>query len=331
MENECTIKMEVFMFRNFREWLSDNLRYIILGLAIILILVAVGFAIVFIKGVQGEDKKPKETKAIQESIAETETQETQLQTESESQENDQIDEETATQIGTLVQGYYEKVSKADIDGLKTIVDEFDDTDAANITQMKEKYVEDYQNVSIKAIKKGPQDKSYIAFVYYELKLKNVDTPAPSLSTVYIVTEGDGQLHISKNDSDESIKTFIQDLRKEEEIKGIEQDVEGAYKAAREKDSNLDALFSGTPAKEETSKNSETTATEPETTAEMQTNKVVTTTDVCNVRADSRPDAELLGTVNSGSQITRVKTLDNGWSEVKFGDRTGYILSEYLQE
>ena len=38
------------MMDNFREWLSDNLRYILLGLAVLLVVVIAFFAIRLISG-----------------------------------------------------------------------------------------------------------------------------------------------------------------------------------------------------------------------------------------------------------------------------------------
>ena len=44
------------MMDNFREWLSDNLRYILLGLAVLLVVVIAFFAIRLISG-GGSSKK----------------------------------------------------------------------------------------------------------------------------------------------------------------------------------------------------------------------------------------------------------------------------------
>ena len=50
------------MMDNFREWLSDNLRYILLGLAVLLVVVIAFFAIRLISG-GGSSKKQAETSA----------------------------------------------------------------------------------------------------------------------------------------------------------------------------------------------------------------------------------------------------------------------------
>lgn len=48
------------MLDNFREWLSDNLRYILLGLAILLALVLLFFGVKALTG-GFSDEKPKDT------------------------------------------------------------------------------------------------------------------------------------------------------------------------------------------------------------------------------------------------------------------------------
>ena len=66
-------------------------------------------------------------------------------------------------------------------------------------------------------------------------------------------------------------------------------------------------------------------------AGIEVNKVMQATDVLNVRADSTEDAEIIGMLDKGDKVTRVKVLDNGWAEIKYGEATGYVLNEYLKD
>ena len=52
-------RMEVCTVDDFREWLSDNLRYILLGLAIIIVLVIAFFAVRFVTDRLGGDSDIK--------------------------------------------------------------------------------------------------------------------------------------------------------------------------------------------------------------------------------------------------------------------------------
>lgn len=62
-------RMEVCTVDDFREWLSDNLRYILLGLAIIIVLVIAFFAVRFVTDRLGGDSDIKQTEAVTEAPA----------------------------------------------------------------------------------------------------------------------------------------------------------------------------------------------------------------------------------------------------------------------
>ncbi|MFR2189930.1 MAG: hypothetical protein ACLS5R_11655 [Blautia sp.] len=54
---------------DFREWLSDNLRYILLGLAIIIVLVIAFFAVRFVSDRLGDSSDNGQTEAVTEAPA----------------------------------------------------------------------------------------------------------------------------------------------------------------------------------------------------------------------------------------------------------------------
>ena len=51
----------------------------------------------------------------------------------------------------------------------------------------------------------------------------------------------------------------------------------------------------------------------------------------NVRADSSEDAEIIGMLDKGDKVTRVRVLDNGWAEIKYGETTGYVLKQISEK
>ena len=63
-------------------------------------------------------------------------------------------------------------------------------------------------------------------------------------------------------------------------------------------------------------------------AGVEVNKIVAANTECNVRADSTEDADILGVLSEGETVTRVKKLDNGWSEVRYAGGTGYVMSDF---
>lgn len=65
--------------------------------------------------------------------------------------------------------------------------------------------------------------------------------------------------------------------------------------------------------------------------DVEVNKLVQAKETCNIRSDSREDADIIGSLAAGETITRLRQLDNGWSEVRTSDGSGYIRSDLLTE
>ena len=54
------------------------------------------------------------------------------------------------------------------------------------------------------------------------------------------------------------------------------------------------------------------------------NQIVRATDTVNVRSSDSEEADKIGKVQSGTELTRVEERVNGWSKVIFEDREAYI-------
>ncbi len=61
----------------------------------------------------------------------------------------------------------------------------------------------------------------------------------------------------------------------------------------------------------------------------EVNETVYTTAGVNVRSEASASSSRLGSVGSGTSLTRTGKLDNGWSRVEYDGKTGYISSKYL--
>ena len=216
---------------------------------------------------------------------------------------------------------YTAIADKDLDSFRTLVDEVSDETAQTIQNGSP--IESYNNIKVYS-KSGPADKSYVVFVYYDAKLTGVDTLAPSLSCLYLKTNDEGTLYATDPSSDEQAK--IDEIKSQDDVKPLITDVKQQYEAARDSDENLKSVLSelGTP---------QTEVDLPEaSTSGVEANKVVMCTDdEVNVRADSTTTADIIGTLSKGATVTRIQELDNGWSEIRYGDGTGYVSSEFLTE
>lgn len=299
---------------DFREWLSDNLRYILLGLAIILVIVLAVFAVKFISGMGKDDKEKESESQSQAVILDTERQ-SESETASALVENDPAILET-------VQKYYAAVGSKDIETLKQIVESLDEKDQQAIENND--IIESYNNISVYS-KNGPVEGSYVVYAYYDGKLAGFDTMVPSLMGLYLCTREDGSLYIADWENDESVKAFIDQQKNEADVKALIDRVDAACQAAEDSDPELKSYMDSleVPDEEKVIPNT--------SDLDVEVNKLVQAKETCNIRSDSREDADIIGSLAAGETITRLRQLDNGWSEVRTSDGSGYIRSDLLTE
>ncbi len=297
---------------DFREWLSDNLRYILLGLAVILIIVIAVFAVKFISrlGDHSTSEKQSESQAVIE--------DTEKQSESETP-NALVQNEPA--VLTLVQNYYAAVQNKDIEALKKIVESLDEQDQQAIENNQ--LIESYNNISVYS-KNGPVAGSYVVYACYDGKLVGFDTMVPSLTYLYVCTAEDGSLYVANQNGDEVV-SYIEKTNQEADVKALADDVAKKCEEAEASDPALAEYMQSLSVPD-------TESVIPDSSqAGVEVNKLVQAKEVCNIRADSTEDAEIIGALNAGDKITRIKTLDNGWSEVRLSNGSGYVRSDLLTE
>ena len=126
---------------DFREWLSDNLRYFMLGGAILIIVVVLFFSIRACsgsnKGNSGDGQKT--TSENQGNVPSSPTSEG----ESDEKKEDANPMETAdADITALIKSYYQALGEKDIATLKTLEDDFTPSDESKVTNLKD-YIEGY--------------------------------------------------------------------------------------------------------------------------------------------------------------------------------------------
>ena len=118
---------------NFREWLSDNLRYIMLGFFILVILVAIFFGIRFLSSHFSDDsdttnKTAAETPSPTETPVPTATPtETPTPTPTVS---DALQQNAVPTVTALVTNYYNAIAAKDVNTLRGLVDTLSAEDEA---------------------------------------------------------------------------------------------------------------------------------------------------------------------------------------------------------
>ena len=201
---------------NFREWLSDNLRYFMLG-GVILIIVAVLFFSIRACTGSGKGTSDGEQTTAQDNSQGNDP----SSPEDDGETNDGKKEEDTNpledgseEVTALMNSYYKALGEKDITTLRTLVNNLTPSDESRITNAKD-YIEGYQ-VSKVYMKKGMDDNSYVVYTKGSFICKGIDTPAPSLWSSYVVKDSDGTYRILGDlEQNTTVSTYMDSLKSEE--------------------------------------------------------------------------------------------------------------------
>ena len=227
---------------DFREWLSDNLRYFMLGGAILVIVVVLFFGIRACvgsnKGNSGDGQKT--TSEDQGNVPSSPTNEG----ESDEKKEDANPMETAdAEITALIKSYYQALGEKDIATLKTLEDDFTPSDESKVTNLKD-YIEGYE-VGDVYTKKGMTDDSYVVYACFYYICQGVDTKAPALTQFYVYKNDDGNWVIDNDALQNSeVSAYMEAQLSDSDVTALVSKVQGELDQAQEEDSSLADFLNG---------------------------------------------------------------------------------------
>ena len=305
------------MLDNFREWLSDNLRYILLGAAAVLVIVII---ICAVRLIGGSSSRKAATPATT-SAADTQTTEA-AGTTALAGGSGSLDKDDEA-ILALAKQYYTAVASEDDATLSVIVNPWNDT------VKKETYsslIESYDNISTYS-KAGPVDKSYVVYVYYDGKVSNITTPVPSLSMLYVTTNESGKLVVSDRNASQEVSDYISKVTSDADVQALIKEVNDKCTQAAASDPGLKALLAGQSSQEQT--------TETDSSSGSKTSGgTATANSGVNVRSEASTNGSVLGVLYQGQEVTVTGT-EGDWTKISYTDSTsgstveGYVSTQYL--
>lgn len=297
---------------DIREWISDNLRYILLGLALILVLLIAVLGIRAISNIAaGKDPIAKSEKTE----TETDSPSMIVETEAASTAGSTLVENDAKVLTTMT-SYYSARTNNDTTTLQKLDPSTSEQDPSSLSN---NYVESYSNIRTYS-KAGLADGSYLVYVCYDGKVKDIDTLVPSLTQFYLMTNEEGGLYIADTSGDTAIEQFIEESRTSSEVQTLIAEVKQNCENAENQDPALKEFME----QYGNSQNSESGDTETEAgeSTEMVAN------DACNVRSQPNTDGDILYTMYVGETITKTGESDD-WTIVDYNGQTAYVKSEFL--
>ena len=299
---------------DFREWLSDNLRYFMLGGAILIIVVVLFCGIRACsgsnKGNSGDEQKT--TSEDQGNVPSSPISEG----ESDEKKEDANPMETAdADVTALITSYYQALGEKDIATLKTLEDDFTPSDESKVTNLKD-YIEGYE-VGDVYTKKGMTDDSYVVYACFSYICQGVETKAPALTQFYVYKNSEGNWVINNGAlQDSEISAYMEKQLSDSDVTALVSKVQGELDQAQEEDSSLADFLNGL-------------GDEASVSTQAENGTMLTAIDDCNVRAEANTDAEILGVISAGDQVEK-QGIDGEWIQIDYDGETGYIRGDLLE-
>jgi Sec-independent protein translocase protein TatA len=313
------------MFDDFREWLSDNLRYILLIVAALLLLVIGIFAVKLVTHVASPKKSTSETQKVQQTAEENES-----ESDKSTQDSGEALVRNQQEVLDLVTRYYTARADKDYDALAELCETFDDDVRADL-EAQDGAIESYDNI-ITYSKAGLTEGAYVVYVYFDAKITGITTEAPNLRELYLITDTEGQLLVGDKDSDASVRAYVEQMRTASDVQALISDVKKKMADAEAADESLKAFVESdtTVADDSDTENDN----EDADTAESASGTMQVTTGV-NVRGTPSADGTLYGTLYQGMTVEVLEDLDSGWSKIRYTTNgttiEGYVMTQYLTE
>ncbi len=297
-------------------------QYVVVGvLLVVLVIVLVVFALK--KGSSKSDSKDKS------SAKETEEEGTDPNAELEVPTDAPLEQNAHSEVNSFFTEYYQAYAEGDIGKIQDMGVVVDAEEEAEI-RVKAAYTEDYENMSC-FTKPGPEDDSYIVFVYYEVKFKNIDTLAPGLTTFYLCSNGGDFIVKDLGSLPQNMRDYITTIANQDDVQELLEQVDTLYTTNIENDPTLNAFMVSMQAEVDAAiaKAGSGGDAGGEQAAETAVSEVrVTTTDTVNIRSTPDQSGEKLGTAQKGDSFVRISE-ENGWSKISYKDGEAYIKSEFL--
>ena len=309
------------MLDNFREWLSDNLRYILLGLAVLLVVIVSVCVVRLIRGGSSKPKSPGQSPKVTSNVSAKAEEEEATEDGSFSMEAPATTSEDLVRddpvILALVQKYYTALAAKDADILASIVSPWNDEVKASI--LSNSAIQSYNDIATYS-KKGPVDGSYVVYAYYKGKIAGISSEAPSLSMLYVVTDESGDLVVSTDVSSQEVSDYLKKVSSDEDVQELIDDVNKLFAKAEDADPTLKAYMNGEAVVEETNAGGGSTATK------------ATATSGVNIRAEGSTSAAILDTLYVGAEVTVIER-GTDWTHINYTENgstiDGYVASQYL--
>ncbi|MCI8408452.1 MAG: hypothetical protein HFJ09_04170 [Lachnospiraceae bacterium] len=144
------------------------------------------------------------------------------------------------ELNNLIESYLNCRLTGDEEKLSEIVTDINNIDMDELHKLRT-LIKEYKDVEcyiVETEKKG----NYIVYIYYEILFNNVDTPAPGLDRVYVITNSDGSLKLDFGLIPQEVRSLMEESEKSEKVQKIINTVNYKLEEAISKDEKLRSIY-----------------------------------------------------------------------------------------
>ena len=362
MDGHVSFIEEVRYLDSFREWLSDNLRYICLILGILIVLIGVFFGVrtitrVISKG--GDSRAVQEDSIVAGSgvtasggngkAAETQTPSsagstavatpTQSAAESapaadvtaeptaEAQVTQApVDENAEQEVTDVINTYYAALNTKSIDAIRAVTERMSESDILSIEVSETQYSD--LSITVKPGPGGGAD-SAIAYVSYHYINPSQFVTHPGLSWLYLRRGEDGAFRIVVDQNElSSVEAYVNDLTATPEIQAIVAEVQTeSEQAEAEEAMQAEASENWEQSTEGTEAAAVSPGVQPTETIDAVRSAVINAT--CNLRGGEGYDFPVLTVLPQGTAVTVIGEVGEGWCHIQTEYGEGYVGSQFI--
>lgn len=307
-------------------------KAVVIGIAVaVILIIAIIIGVFAGKGAQQASSDP-----MQETEGETES--AQLAgTEGTETAEVALEEDAYPAINALMQEYYQAATDGDVEKIRSLVDSVDD-ETLIYQEKRSAYIDSYQNLKCYT-KRGPVEDSYVVYVYYEVKFKDVETLVPGVSPYLVYAREDGSYYIHEGEVDEEVNLYLEEISTQDDVVDLMNRVQVKFNESIVEDEELNNYLAqmrdelkvevGEALAEAEAAQADADA-QADHAAGTVTAKEVRAIDVVNVRASDSEQADRIGKVQIGDVLPLVESKANGWTKVLYDGKEAYIKSEFLE-
>ena len=242
----------------------------------------------------------------------------------ETSEENPLEVDAYAGINEVVLKYFQGLSTGDLALVEEAVDVLTEEEMLTIEKKKD-YIESYDNV-VCYTKKGLEENSYVVFASYEMKIYNIETPAPGIMALYVCTGDDGNLYIFNGEASEELENYVLALAAEEDVAAVIADVDARYQQLLAEDEDLGKFAQTMLESQETTQEE---APEAGDGRELEEPVVTTINDGIRIREGRSTDTKVLGAIAAGTEVKVYASFEDGWSKIEYNGVVGHCMTEFL--